>query len=197
MQCTPTYLSLILPALVAGLTGCEAPAPTTRTFSHLTLPETSRAVAYEAALVVMRERYPIDSSDRENAEITSEAIESHERAASGRVGDVLGVPRRMRRVVSTRVTGTEHTAEVWCKIVVQRQDTDAAQMFASDRAMQDAPTLTAADRDGATTDEQNEVWQTTHRDKQEERTVLRSIEEMVVGPRTPGGARVDSEEYAP
>jgi len=48
-------------------------------------------------------------------------------------------------------------------------------MFSNDLALNDAPTATAADRDAATTREQNEVWRVLRRDKLAERTVLQDI----------------------
>jgi len=184
-------LTVILFAAAAGLAGCQAPAPTTRTYSHVHLPEVSRDAAFAAAYTVMRERYPIASSNSESGEMTSAALESTEQAEGGRASDYVGASRRMRRVVTTRVTGTGASADAWCKIVVQRLDTASAQMFSSDLSINDTPTGTAADREGATTREQNEIWHTTHRDKTEERTVLEAIREAVRGEnpdaRTGGG----------
>ncbi len=168
--------------LVAAGSGCNAPAPTARTYSYLRLPDTPQSAAFDAALAAMRERYRIDAYDREEGVITSLPEESREVLEQRRVGDMVGVPRRVRRIATTQVTGSDASAEVWCKVLIQRYEAQAAQLFRNDLQMEDAPTGTAADRGSATTQEQNEVWRTARRDKSAERSLLRAVEERAAPP---------------
>lgn len=161
------------------LLGCDAPQPTSQSFSYVRLASVSRADAFDAAARAMGERYHIARRDAAAGVITSVPEESDEVATQGRVGDVLGVPRRVRKVATARVTGSDAGAEVWCKVLIEQYDTEEQRMFAADRSMDDAPTSTAADRDGAATPEQNAVWRKTGRDKREERSILRSVSEFV------------------
>ena len=172
-------LLCLLPVPIALSSGCQAPAPTPRAFSHVRLPGVSRATAFDAMQAAMRERYQLATVDADAGVIRSTPTETRESNDQGRVGDFLGAKRRMRRVATSQVTGTDTSAEVWCKIVIQQQDTQAARLFDSDMRLNDAPTATAADRDAATTREQNEIWRTTSRDRRGERELLRAVEEIV------------------
>ncbi|MCB9865257.1 MAG: hypothetical protein H6816_01265 [Phycisphaerales bacterium] len=169
------YILVAVLAASTVLAGCQASAPSTRNFSHLRLPDTTRAAAYDAAYAALAARYPIATSDRATGTITTEPVENRERTGGRQVGDLVGMTRRVRRVATVRVTDADNAAEIWCKVTLAQHDTDAARMFSNDLALNDAPTATAADRDAATTREQNEVWRVLRRDKLAERTVLQDI----------------------
>lgn len=160
----------------AALAGCQGAAPTTRNFSHLRVPGTPKEAAYDAAYAALAARFPVATSDRVTGTITSEPVETYEPTAEGEAAPVAAGPRRLRRSAIVRVTDGDAAAEVWCKVLVERQDAEAAQMFRNDLGINDAPTGTAVDRDAATTPEQNEVWRVLRRDKLEERAVLRDVE---------------------
>lgn len=174
-------LLCVFPALGVLATGCAAPAPTPRAFSHTRLAGVSREAAFDALHATMRERYRLATVDEGAGIIRSEPTESRESNNQGRVGDFVGVPRRVRKVVTGQVTSESGASDVWCKIVVQQLDTQAALLFENEMRLNDAPTTTAADRDAATTREQNEVWRTANRDRRGERELLRAVEESATG----------------
>jgi len=181
---------LILLCLTCGcrVPGCSDPAPTTRTFSHLHLPQTARDRAFDVAAVVMSDQYPVATSDRVSGIIRAQPIEVRDQDGPRRPGEVLGTGRRIRRVATAQVTGSDTEADIWCKVVVEQFAGDSVATLRNDLGYTDAPTATAADRDGATTTEQNEIWRTLHRDKQAERSVLRAIEATLGGHKPDAGA---------
>jgi len=166
-----------LPAVT--IAACSAPAPTARTFNYLRLPTVSRADAFEAALQATSERFRVARLDREAGVIVSVPNEGTEVVHQGRVGDLLGVPRRVRSTATIQVTGSDSAAEVWCKIVVEVYETQEQRLYAQAHALDDLPTATPADRAGATTPEQNEVWRVVRRDKRAERNLRQAISEIV------------------
>ena len=170
---------LCLGLVWATTPGCNAPAPTARSFSYLRLPSASKAQAFDAASQAMRERFRITRSDPAAGVIISAPDETTEAVSSGRLGDAVGVPRRIRKIATTRVTGSDTSAAVWCKVVVQQYETDERHLFEQERSLDDLPTATAADRGGATTPEQNAIWRTRQRDKNTERAILRTIAEII------------------
>ena len=95
------------------------------------------------------------------------------------MGDLIGVPRLVRKVATIQVTGSDASAEVWCKVVVEVCETQEQRLFAQEHALDDLPTATAADRGGATTPEQNAVWRVIRRDKGTERALRRAINELL------------------
>ena len=166
----------LLGAIAAG---CEAPAPTARSFNYLRLPSVSRADAFTAAVEALSERFRIARLDREAGVITSVPEERTEVVSRGRVGDLVGVLRRVRKVATIQVTGSDASAEVWCKVVVEVCETQEQRLFAQEHALDDLPTATAADRGGATTPEQNAFWRVIRRDKGTERALRRAINELL------------------
>jgi len=167
-----------LSLLAATATGCSEPAPSARTFTYMRLTNVSRDQAFVAATQAMSERFRLERVDRAAGIITSTPTESEEVGTRGRVGDVVGAKRRVRTSAITRVHGSANNAEIWCKVVIEQNETNEQRLFASDVGMNDMPTETAADRGGATTPEQNTVWRTIRRDKTVERAVLRSVDEI-------------------
>ena len=174
---------MLLAALI--VTGCGNSAPSARAFSQLRLPQTSRDTAYELLAETLAARYPIASADRGAGAINTEPVETREANNQGRVGDLMGVRRRIRRTVNGRVTGNDTSAEVWCKVVVERYDPNASALFRNEMRMVDAPINTAADNEAATTTEQNEVWRTVRRDKRLERELLGLVGRTATGETTP------------
>jgi hypothetical protein len=162
-----------------SMLGCNAAQPTTRTFGYLHLSSTPREKAFDAATQAMGERYRLESVDSRTGIITNVPEESNEIVSRGRVGDVVGVPRRVRRVATVWVTGSEESSEVWCKVLVEASESQELTLFARETSLDDAPTGTAVDRGSAATPEQNTYWRAIRREKQTERSILQAVEEIV------------------
>ena len=58
-------------------------------------------------------------------------------------------------------------------------------MLAYDRSGSDSPASTPIEREAATTDRQNTVWETIHRDRSSERRILAIIGERSAGATKP------------
>jgi hypothetical protein len=168
-----------LPLLLFATSGCETPTPTARSFNYMRLPTTSKSDAYTAAREVMRERFRIEHEDRGAGIIRAFPQESAEAVFQGRVGDIVGVPRRVRKVATVHVTGSEKASEVFCKVVVQQDETEDRRLFDREMSIDDTPISTPVDRGSATTTEQNTIWRTTGRDKAMERAIRLAIDEVI------------------
>ena len=161
------------------LSGCSEQKPNVHNFAHLRLQAVSTGQAFEAATIALRERFQIDNSDPESLTITTVPQETTEVLARGRVGDLVGVPRRVRKLAYVHVTGSNSETSIWCKVAIQQDETGDRSIHQSDRSLDDIPRSTPADGSGATTQEQNELWTTTRRDKRAERAILQSINEIL------------------
>lgn len=169
-------LAIILFALT--VVGCESPGPSSKNFSYVRLPGVAKEAAFTAATKTMRETHDIARIDREQWMIQSVPEETEEEATTPRVGDLVGVPRNVRRVVTAYVTGTDKATEAWCKIVIERNESQEHYLFKNDMQQDDTATGTPADRDAATTVEQNSVWRMLRRDKRAERDFLNAVRDM-------------------
>ncbi|MFH0979972.1 MAG: hypothetical protein V2A79_00350 [Planctomycetota bacterium] len=173
---------LLLPALlVIGVAGCSAPQATALNYSVLRLADASQAAVFDAAAQALGEHFTIRRSDRVAGMLEAVPMEGVGKGSRGRLGDVVAVPRRERRVAEVRVESEGNLVKVFCKVLVQEYDTQAHQMFNREHALSDLPTDTPADRDAATTTEQNAVWRTQRRDKALEDRILRAVREQVAG----------------
>ncbi len=173
----------LIGVIFAGLlaTGCETSGPTTKTFSYVRLPGVDRTSAFSAAVDAMRENHDIATIDRDQWVLHSVPQETEEEAATPRVGDLVGIPRTVRRVVTAYVTGDDQNAEAWCRVAIERNESNEHNLFIHDMQQDDTATATPADREAATTTEQNSVWRTLRRDKRAERELLDKVREMTTG----------------
>ncbi len=167
--------------LTIGAAGCTEPKPTALNYNVIRLSPASRAAVFDAATQALREHFTIRRADRAAGILETVPIETVGTEPSGRLGDVVAVPRRERRTAEVRVEKTGAMVKVFCKVLVQECDTQAHQMFTREHALHDLPTDTPAERDGATTTEQNAVWRNKRRDRTLENQILRAIQDQVAG----------------
>lgn len=170
--------SIVIVIVGIMATGCESPSPTARSFSYVRLPGVDRATAFAAATEAMRQNYSIAEIDRDQWMIHSVPEETEEEATTPRVGDLVGVARNVRRIATAYVTGTDQTAEAWCKIVIERNESNEHRLWVQDMKRDDTASATPAERDAATTTDQNSVWRTLRRDKRAERDLLNTIRKL-------------------
>ncbi len=163
-------------------TGCETSGPTTQTYSYVRLSGVDRASAFSAATEALRENCEIARIDRDEWTIHSVPEETEEEATTPRVGDLVGVPRTVRRVVTAYVTGDDQNSEAWCRVAIERNESNEHNLFINDMQRDDTATATPADREAATTTEQNSAWRTLRRDKRAERAMLNRMTELSSGP---------------
>ncbi|MBI4719557.1 MAG: hypothetical protein HY763_17305 [Planctomycetes bacterium] len=166
-------------AACGWLGACAAPGPAPTSFGVREVAGGNRAAAFdsaEAALIGLG--YSIERRDPTSGVLVTEplAVSSAEEPAV-RSGGRLRAPRGLRRVAEVRVSGSGGAVQVYCKVAVQEQTTEAHRFFAQNSALSDNPGATAIDRDAGTTTRQNTVWQTLRRDRQAEQAILARITE--------------------
>jgi len=169
-----------LMALATVITGaCEEPRPTAGSYTPLRQRSVSPATAFAAAEQALGERFPIETRDPQSGLLTTAAVDSRAAQASRRFGDVLSTPRRVRKTARVRVEPAGDGVNIWCKVIVEENETGAHALFAQEHSLSDIPSDTPADRDGATTTEQNSVWRYKGRDRRLEREIRRAIQELL------------------
>ena len=89
-----------------------------------------------------------------------------------------------RRIAEIRVEQPAERISVYCRVLVQERTTRAHRMLAYDRSGSDSPASTPIEREAATTDRQNTVWETIRRDRSSERRIL-----AIIGERTGGATK--------
>ncbi|NOX57504.1 MAG: hypothetical protein GXP29_01430 [Planctomycetes bacterium] len=174
------YMQAVLVAIsTLMVTGCESTGPTAKTFSYVRLTGVDRDAAFLAATGAMRLDYILARVDREEGTIRSVPEETEEEVTTPRVGDLVGVARRVRRIATAHITGNGKNSEVWCRVVLERNESNEHNLFAYDMQLDDTATETPADREAATTTAQNSIWRVVRRDKRAERQLLNNVRELV------------------
>jgi len=161
---------------VCGLTvvGCASAGPSPLSFSLRHIESSKESPAFLAAQAALAdEGYSIDRADRIAGVIITQPVEEPARVDGTRVR--LSSRDRFRRLAEVRISGHGEDVRVYCRVAIQEQVTAAHRMFAYDRSGTDDPGITPIERDAATTEEQNTVWQTLRRDKVAERRILETI----------------------
>ncbi len=136
----------------------------------------NRAAVFDAARTALNNLgYGIDKADQATGVINAQPLPATAAGRGTPVGSRLGSQTRRRLVAHVRLTQTAEVVNVYCKVVVQEQTTEAHRMFRHDHRISDIPDDTPIDREAATTTQQNTVWQTIRRDKAAERRILEAI----------------------
>ena len=167
--------------LAVGAAGCVEPKATALNYSVLRLSGAPEAAVFDAAALALEEHFTIRRHDRAAGILEAVAIETVGTGSRGRLGDVMAIPRRERRTAEVRVESVGSMVKVFCKVLVQEHDSQAHQMFGREHALDDLPADTPAEREAATTTEQNAVWRTKRHDRELESRILRAVPQQVSG----------------
>ena len=165
--------------VAVAIAGCESPGPSRSTFTPLRVKSATMAEAFAAAEETLLEQFHIEVRDPARGLLRTAAIESRERQSGAGLGDALGATRTVRKYVEVRVQPADAGVNIWCKVPIERNETDSHRMFANRDALSDSPSDSPADWSGATTTEQNTVWRPTGRDRRLEREIRRAIREKL------------------
>jgi len=158
------------------LGGCASSGLSPLSYGVRHVPGTNSDLVLDTATEALIELgYEIDQVDRADGVVTTRPIASTSTYEGVPRGARLSSPSRFRRMAQVRVVPGPDVTNVYCRVAVQEQTTEAHRMFQMDSAISDAPGHTAIDRDAATTTEQNTVWETVRRDKAAERLILEAI----------------------
>lgn len=158
------------------MVGCAAPQPTALTYSirHLSVTDSS-SVILAAQRALVSEGYRIDRVDEDVFTITTQPLKtkaSQENIPRTRFG---GPHLQLQRLANIRLVPRGDTIKVHCKVLLQEYVTEMHRFMNWERQGLDTPNATPIQREGATTVEQNTVWRTIRRDKQQERRILETI----------------------
>lgn len=171
---TRTDTWLLTLALV--LTGCVSSEVSTLRFGIRRIQGADRTAMFGSAQRALVDLgFRLDRVDLEVGLITTRP--SHVKPGTLLLRDRsrLSSPGRLRRIAEVRVVVVSEGIDVLCNVAIQRLETEAHRMFRHEAAASDVPNETAIDRGAASTNEQNTVWQTVHRDKPAERRILDAI----------------------
>jgi hypothetical protein len=141
-----------------------------------------QGVVFDASVTALSDLgYILDRQDRVTGLLTTRPILDLPEDRRARRRGQLSSTGRTRRIAKVRVEPTTETVNVYCRVLVQEQTTQAHRWLADDYSGSDTPTATPIERDAATTRQQNTVWQTIRRDKSAERRILAAIGKKVSG----------------
>ncbi len=156
--------------------GCASPGPSPLNYGvrHVQGGDAA-AVFWTARTTLVDLGYKIGLADPATGEIITQPTATTPDAERAHVATRVASRSRLRRVVHVRVTQSRDAVNVYCKVAIQEQTTEAHRMFRRDHMISDTPDETPIDREAATTDEQNVVWQNIGRDKAAERRILEAI----------------------
>ena len=173
------WLALVGAIAAVAVAGCRTPAPTARSHTTLRQRSTTPEAAFAAAEQALRERFRIEVRDPKRGLLRTAAVETRDRVKGGRIGDTLGAPRRVRKVAEVRIEPDGRDVNIWCRVAVEQDETDAHQLFVQDQGLSDIPSDTPPDREGSATARQNTVWRPRGRDRQLEREIRLAIQELL------------------
>ncbi len=163
--------------------GCAAPGPSTAQHTIIHLQGVDRAVAFNAAeLALVKLGYKIDRQDLSSGILEAAPVADAGGGELTRRPARLSSPSDARRVAKVRVEQVGDTVSVHCQVLVQEQTTQTHRLFADDRHGQDTPTNTPIEREAATTVQQNTVWRTIRRDRDNERQILAAVADNAARP---------------
>jgi len=174
---------LCLSFVVVG--GCASPGPSPLSFDVQHFPGADSAATFERAeIALINLGYRIDKRDRAGGIITTKPIAGSARDEPRRRTVSLSGPRATRRICEVLITDDDGGVGVYCRMIVQELSTEAHRLSARDHGISDTPGQTPIDREGATTDSQNQVWRTIRRDKTTEQEILAAIAALADRPPT-------------
>ncbi|MHC4695728.1 MAG: hypothetical protein ACYTFA_03180 [Planctomycetota bacterium] len=163
--------------------GCASPGPSTGRHAVIHLQGVDRAAAFNAAeLAFVKLGYKIDRQDLSSGVLEAAPVADVGGGELTRRTPRLSSPSDVRRVARARVERVGDTVSVYCRVLVQEQTTQTHRLFADDRHGQDTPTNTPIEREAATTVQQNTVWRTIRRDRDNERQILTAIADNAAPP---------------
>ena len=161
---------------IVELGGCAAQAPTSANFAVRHFPSGDRAGLLTAAAAAMEESgYELSLGDPDSGRLVSRPrFNVAGDKPTGRTSQI-STKSLMRRIAEVRVEDSGDRVSVFCRVLVQEQTTRAHRMLAFDQSGSDSPATTPIEREAATTESQNTVWQTVRRARTAERRILAEI----------------------
>ncbi|MCH7924732.1 MAG: hypothetical protein IIC51_04285 [Planctomycetes bacterium] len=168
------------------LGGCATQTPTAANFAVRHFENGNRAGLLAAAAAAMEETgYQTSPGEPDAGRLVS--IPRFNVAGDEPTGRASQISSKSltRRIAEVRVEESGDRVSVFCRVLVQEQTTRAHRMLAFDQSGSDSPAITPIEREAATTERQNTVWQTIRRDRSTERRILAVIGERLANNKKP------------
>ncbi|MBI5764575.1 MAG: hypothetical protein HZA51_13740 [Planctomycetes bacterium] len=160
---------------LAGCSSLEEPTPgraRNEGWTTIRMPNTSRAVAFDAAQHAMKQFFRIDKISNSDGQIRSVTVEYDQRGGTDRIRDVVKTKNRMRRTATLFVQEQGPDCIARCIVRVQRLDTSDHRLNRDQNQFVDYPNETPIDRDAGITASQDQVWTDMPRDRRLESDIL-------------------------
>ncbi|MCH7995324.1 MAG: hypothetical protein IIB57_12895 [Planctomycetes bacterium] len=171
---------------IVEIGGCATPTPTAANFAVRHFENGDRARLFAAAAAAMEETgYETSPGEPDAGRLVS--IPRFNVAGDEPTGRASQISSKSltRRIAEVRVEESGDRVSVFCRVLVQEQTTRAHRMLAFDQSGSDSPATTPIEREAATTERQNTVWQTIRRDRSTERRILAVIGERLADNKKP------------
>jgi hypothetical protein len=160
--------------------GCQQSRVNISSFQRESFHDTPFNDVFKAARRSVQERFLIVESDPSVGVLRANSRDFGDVSDGGHViSDALGLGRRHRHDVTVRLRRADETVEVYCQVLVQENVTDSVRMLHREHSIEDQPLDTPADRDAGTTRQQNAAWKNIRRDRELERQILGSINDIL------------------
>lgn len=174
--------ALIVVALVfCG--ACVSSLPSASSFSVRRAIVPDADSVYQVASAILKDHgYRLDHAHKQADRITTHPIEYRLEKSSRR----FGTAKVGRRLAEIRMHHDDDETTLFCRVILQRQTTEAHRFFALDGGGDDRPQRTPIEREAATAHSQNTVWQTVGRDLPQERAILADVLARVAAPAAAG-----------
>ena len=158
--------------MTLALGACAAARPSPMSFSVRRVAATAPDVAFEKARSVLVDHgYRLEVIEPQAGRLITYPIDAPE--VHGRRGAMRGRPSR--QVVEIRVSKEDGETAVYCRVFQQSQTTEAHRLLSVEQGADDRPARTPIEREAATVQRQNVVWETVGRNKTLERAILSDI----------------------
>lgn len=168
------------------LGGCATQTLTAANFAVRHFENGDRAVFLSAAVAALEETgYEASPGESDSGRLVS--VPRFNVAGDRPTGRAPQISSKSltRRIAEVRVEESGDRVSVFCRVLVQEQTTRAHRMLAFDQSGSDSPAITPIEREAATTERQNTVWQTIRRDRSTERRILAVIGERLANNKKP------------
>ncbi len=171
--------------VLVGIGGCVTSSPKAANFAVRHFETGDRAAFLAAAALALEETgYKMSGYELTEGRLVSEPRFDVARDRPTGRASLISSKSLTRRIAEIRVEQPTERISVYCRVLVQERTTRAHRMLAYDRSGSDSPASTPIEREAATTDRQNTVWETIRRDRSSERRIL-----AIIGERTAGATK--------
>jgi hypothetical protein len=143
-------------------------------------PNVSYRTAFAAAEQALQRYFVIETRNPAAGILRARPVESKLDSSGTRIiSDAMGGSRTGRQLAEMRVQQEGPDVDVSCRVLIQELETERFRMAERQRGVYDQPTDTPAEVEAGTTSEQNAVWVNRARNRELERRILETVDQLV------------------